>query len=164
MVDIGLFEDEKLELLRGTLVTMSPQGTKHATALRRLARFLMAAVGSRAVVQVQSPLALSDESEPEPDLSIVPNGDYWEKHPSQASLAVEVADSSLNKDRKIKTDIYAQAQIPEYWIVNLADETFEVYCGIGNGTYSEKRTYHRGDEFTLSVFPDVHITVSDFLP
>ena len=165
MVEIGMFEDDKLELLEGCLVTMSPQGTYHATALRRLAQFLLAAVNNQqAEVQVQSPLALSNNSEPEPDIAIVPAGNYWHTHPNTALIAIEIAESSITKDRSIKACIYAQANIPEYWIVNLTDGVFEVFTQPAGNTYSEKQTYRRNEEFDAAVVSGIRIRVNDFLP
>jgi hypothetical protein len=129
MVELGLFEDERVELLAGVLVEMSPQGTPHAEVMTRLTRWLIQGLGDRAAVRPQLPFALDDYSEPEPDLAVVPPGDYSDAHPGRALLLIEIADSSLNKDRRIKARSYAAAGVPDYWIVNLVDRIIEVHRG-----------------------------------
>src|SRR4051812_29606490 len=110
LVRLGYFDDEKVELLYGKIVPMGPQGIGHGEVLRRLNKILVRALGDRADVQVQSPIAAVDESEPEPDVAIVPPGPYMTDHPSKPWLVVEVADSSLRRDR-LKGDLYAASAI-----------------------------------------------------
>src|SRR5262245_36998247 len=91
MIDLGIFdEDERIELLHGMLVAMSPQGQRHAYVIRVLTELLVPALLGRAQVRIQLPLAASDDSEPEPDVSVVPVGDYLDDHPQGAHLVVEV--------------------------------------------------------------------------
>src|SRR5512144_538416 len=92
MVELGLFQDERVELIRGVLVKMSPQLAPHASTIRKLTQLLMAQLQGRFALSIQSPLALSDDSEPEPDVAIVPLGDYDAEHPRTALLIIEVAD------------------------------------------------------------------------
>lgn len=127
MVEIGLLEGERVELLEGFIVTMSPQGTAHADAIRRLNMLLVRMLADVALVQVQLPLAVSDDSEPAPDLSDIPFGDYTRDHPHHALLVIEVANSSLNKDRLTKGALYAAAGVPEYWVINLVEHVIEVH-------------------------------------
>lgn len=123
LVEQGCFEDERVELLHGMLITMSPQGPRHATVIENLTMLLVPAVLGRARVRVQSPLAASDDSEPEPDLSMVAPGPRPHGHPHTALLVVEVAETSLAKDRQIKAGIYVACGVPEYWVVNLPERT-----------------------------------------
>jgi Uma2 family endonuclease len=112
----------------------------------------------------QSPLALLDDSEPEPDLAIVPSGDYVRRLPTTALLVVEVADSSLKKDRLVKAELYAAAGIPEYWLVNLTARVIEVRTAPAERRYCNTRRYSGRSSIHLHSFPDVAITVGEVVP
>ncbi|MFZ5469736.1 MAG: Uma2 family endonuclease [Myxococcota bacterium] len=160
LVELGAFdEDEHVELLSGMLVAMSPLGPDHAAVISWLTQELVHALRRRAEVRVQLPLALSDDSEPEPDLTVVPPGDYRAAHPTHAWLVVEVANATLRKDRLIKARLYAEAGIPEYWIVNLADQVLLVHRQPVSGAYTSV-TEHRAGRAHLAKFPDVAIDVA----
>jgi Uma2 family endonuclease len=163
LVDLGMFSDERVELLYGVLVEMSPIRPRHGGTVQRLNRLLLLALDPRAAVRIQSPFAASDGSEPEPDVCVVPPGDYDDAHPTEAHLIVEVADSSLTKDRGIKAKLYAECGVPEYWVVNLVDDLIEVHTDIVRGVYTKVIPRRRGDEVALERFPDVRIAVSDVL-
>ncbi len=122
LIDAGMFRPgERLELLDGQLVVREPQGSLHATAVGLIEDALRACFGSGWVVRVQMPIALDDESEPEPDVAVVAGArrDYELSHPARPALVVEVSESSLGQDRGDKAGLYARAGVPEYWIVNL---------------------------------------------
>ncbi len=162
MVDQGFFEDdERIELLDGVIVQMTPQGMGHAAAIERLTHLLVLALAPRARVRVQLPYAASDLSEPEPDLAVVPPGDPEQSHPDRSLLLVEVAESSLSKDRRVKTRIYATAGVPEYWIVDVSGRTIEVRTEPGEGNYRRVRVARPGESIRLQAFPDVEIAVAD---
>lgn len=164
LVELGCFgEDEKVELLEGVIVQMTPQGLEHAAAIESLTHRLVLALATRARVRVQLPFAASDISEPEPDLAVVPPGDPRLSHPEQALLLIEVADSSLSKDRRVKTRIYAAAGVPEYWVVDVAGRTIEVRTEPGVDGYRQARIARPGETIRLRAFPDVEIAVSDVL-
>jgi Uma2 family endonuclease len=129
LVDLGMFTGERLELLDGALVVREPQGSPHAAIVDHVGRVLTAAFGPGWYPRLHAPLALDDDSEPEPDVAMVPGEprDYVPAHPSTAPLVVEVADSSLRLDRRLKAGLYARARIPDYWIVNLAERALEVH-------------------------------------
>jgi Uma2 family endonuclease len=112
---------------------------------------------------MHSPLALSDDSEPEPDIAVVPAGDYATAHPGRALLLVEVADASLRKDRGIKTALYAAAGIPEFWLVNVPDHVVEVHRHPSAGRYSEIRQVGKDGYLEALAFPALKIPVSDLL-
>jgi Uma2 family endonuclease len=164
LVELGVFEDERVELLHGVLVAMSPQGTRHSGTIQRLNMILVPAVVGRADVRVQSPFAASEDSEPEPDLAIVPPGDCFREHPQSALLVIEVADESLRKDRKVKARLYASCGIPEYWVVNLVDLVVEVHTHPARGQYRTLTPHRHGDEIRLVRLPDVIVPVDEFLP
>ncbi|MBM3219282.1 MAG: Uma2 family endonuclease [Candidatus Rokubacteria bacterium] len=130
LTEQGFFDsDERLELLDGLLVFREPQYAPHATAVRLAATALRRAFGPGWVVEGQLPIALDDVSEPEPDVAVVPGDprDYRDGHPERPVLILEVAESSLAKDRDVKLALYARAGITDYWIVNLIDRVLEVY-------------------------------------
>jgi Uma2 family endonuclease len=129
LVELGLFQRDPVELIAGQLVVAEPQGSYHATALGAADDVLRAVLPPGWIVRAQMPIALDDESAPEPDLAVVPGtrADYRESHPALPALVVEVADSSLDFDRQSKGSLYARAGVQDYWIVNLVDHALEVY-------------------------------------
>ena len=164
MVAMGLFEGERIELLHGLLVHMSPIGTRHDEAVMRLTELLVLALAGRARVGPQCAFAASDDSEPQPDLAVLPLGDYSQEHPARAHLLIEVADSSLSKDRHIKADLYAAAGVPEYWIVNLVDDAVEVLSRPKDGAYTQRAPRGRGETLVIAAVPDVSLAVDRLLP
>ncbi|MEZ6185832.1 MAG: Uma2 family endonuclease [Planctomycetota bacterium] len=164
MVEVGLFRDEKVELLRGLLVTMSPSGAPHMEVIDRLNELLVLSLTQRARVRVQGSFAASAESQPEPDIAVVPRADHSRQHPQSAHLVVEVSDSSLARDRQIKAAIYASSGVPEYWIVNLVDDVIEVRTEPQGDTYARVTPYRRGESICLTAFPDVTLEVDAILP
>src|SRR2546430_2266816 len=130
LIKIGFFhEDEPIELLGGQLIVAEPKGTPHSTAIALTVEALRVAFGPGWLVRVQDPVALDDESEPEPDVVVVPGSprDYLAEHPVRPAVLVEVAESRLGFDRGHKGSLYARAGVADYWIVNLVDEVLEVY-------------------------------------
>ncbi len=129
LVDLGIFMGERLELLDGLLVVREPQGSPHAAIVTQVGQVLASAFGAGWHVRLHAPLALDEDSEPEPDVAVVAGTprDYINAHPSTAALVVEVADSSLRLDRRLKGGLYARAGLPEYWVVNLVDGLLEVH-------------------------------------
>jgi Uma2 family endonuclease len=130
LIDLGVFQPgDPIELIGGELMVAEPQGAPHYTSIRKSARALERAFGQAWEVRTQGPMGLDDESEPEPDVAVVPGGpeDYRSSHPSLAALVVEVSESSLAFDRGHKSSVYARAGILDYWIVNLVDRVLEVY-------------------------------------
>ncbi|HBP16357.1 MAG TPA: hypothetical protein DEA08_01010 [Planctomycetes bacterium] len=164
MVEAGLFQDERVELLEGLLVSMSPSGAPHMEVIDRLNELLVLALSQRARVRVQGSYAAADDSQPEPDVALVPRHDHSREHPRQAYLVVEVADSSLCKDRRVKSAIYAANGVPEYWIVNLVDDLIEVRTEPKGEEYARVTPYRRGQSIRLSTFPDVTLEVDAILP
>lgn len=115
-------------------------------------------------IRSHSPLAVSDDSEPEPDIAVVPAGDYRTSHPNRAVLVIEVAETSLLEDRGIKTALYATAEIPEFWIVNLTEKIVEVHRRPGQGRYAEIQRIDRRGIVGPAAFPEVQIRVGDLIP
>ena len=130
LIDLGAFRPgERLELVGGALLVREPQGSPHATAVGLVEDALRQVFGVGWTVRTQSPIALDEDSEPEPDLAVVPGSrrDHSRSHPSHPVLIVEVAESSLAFDRGEKGSLYARAGIADYWILNLPDQVLEVY-------------------------------------
>jgi Uma2 family endonuclease len=130
LIDAGFFRPgDPVELLGGQMVVAEPQGSRHYAALRATQEALRAAFSDGWEIRGQGPIALDDESEPEPDLAVVPGTfrDYRTAHPSSPSLVVEVSETSLTLDRAHKDSLYARAGLVDYWIVNLPERRLEVY-------------------------------------
>jgi len=173
LVDLGAFgPEERLELIGGQLVVREPQGRPHATGIRLVAAALRAAFGAGWTIEAQLPVALDEESEPEPDIAVVRGGprDYIASHPTHPDL-VEVALASLALDRGEKASLYARAQVADYWIVNLIDNIVEVYrdpaaypSGAYGWGYASVVRLRRGDSVTPLALPDSAIPVLDLLP
>jgi Uma2 family endonuclease len=163
MVELGLFQDERVELIRGVLVKLSPQLAPHASTVQKLTQLLITRLQGRFTLRIQLPLALSDDSELEPDAAVVALGDYEAEHPSTALLIIEVSDTTLKKDRA-KAAVYASAGIGEYWIVNLGARTVELYSSPDGDRYAEVRTLRAGDALRPAALVDVAIAVAEILP
>ncbi|MGH7332237.1 MAG: Uma2 family endonuclease [Candidatus Rokuibacteriota bacterium] len=129
LVDLGMFHGEPLELIGGQLVVAEPQGSYHSSGLGAAADALRAALPPGWLLRVQMPVALDDDSEPEPDLALVSGAwaDYRDAHPARPALVVEASASSLDFDRRDKGSLYARGGVPDYWILNLVDRSLEVY-------------------------------------
>jgi Uma2 family endonuclease len=164
LVSLGVFGEERVELLQGTLIAMSPQGTLHAEVVARLTELLILGLGGRATVRVQAPFAASDDSEPEPDVAVVPRGNYSDDHPSKAFLLVEVADSSRRKDREVKPGVYAAAGATEYWLVDLIDRKVEAWSNPVGSKYTRHTISLPGGTLRPVAFPDMEVRVDDILP
>jgi len=144
----GFDEDERVELLEGLLVSMSPKTPRHERAVRWLARWLLRAVDdNRYEVGVSSPLTLAT-SEPEPDLTVLERTAPSPYHPASAALAVEVAVSSLARDLGVKAALYAAAGIPEYWVLDLAGRRMLVHRKATKSGYTERFELAAGQRLT----------------
>ena len=167
MGEAGVFHPEaKTELIDGEVIEMSPQGSHHFTAIRKVEEVLRDTFRIGYDVRVQGPLDLAEHDEPEPDVAVVTGhfNDYAKAHPTRAVLVVEVSSSSLVFDRGPKLAAYARAGVPEYWIVNLVDRSVEVYREPAGGVYRSKRTSGPGEHVAPLERPDVQISVADLLP
>jgi Uma2 family endonuclease len=130
LADAGILpSDERLQLIEGEIFTMTPQNSPHSAAIGKTEDVLRDVFASDCWVRVQMPLVVDPDSEPEPDLAVVSGrpSKYVKEHPRTALLVVEVADTTLSLDHGRKARVYASAGIQEYWIVNLADRSLEVY-------------------------------------
>lgn len=168
MIDAGILsEDDRVELIEGEVIKMSPIGKFHAACVKRLNELFVFLVGRTATISVQDPIRLNDFSEPQPDIALLKRRDdfYSSGHPTPEDvlLVVEVADSSVQYDRTIKMPLYARSGIPEVWLVDVARDLVEVYARPVNGRYQDFREVRRGETLTLSSLPNLVISVDDIL-
>ena len=159
MAEAGiLFEDDPVELIEGQIYVMSPIGSQHAACVDRLNRLFMRAVEDQAIVRVQNPILIDGQSEPEPDVALLAprEDDYAARHPrpSEVQLVVEVSGSTLEFDQEKKVPLYAQAGIPEVWIVALDEDRIHIYRDPQTTDYAEHATVDRGDALTVQALPD----------
>ena len=168
MIDIGIFdEDDRVELLNGVIIEMSPKKTKHTIVNYLIGEFFFDNFRKQTIVRLQEPIILDDYSEPEPDavLAQLPLLKYLETHPTAADvmLVVEVSDTTLAKDRR-KAFNYARAGIVQYLLFNLNADEIEDYREPAADGYRFKQTHDRTASFNLVAFPEVEIRVADLLP
>lgn len=164
----GVFsEDDRVELMEGEILMMSPIGSRHAASVNRVHMEFSSLLRGRAIVSVQNPVVLNDFSEPEPDIAVLrPRTDFYAQAlPTAADvlLIIEVADTSFEYDRDIKLPAYARSGVPEVWLADLPAETIRVHTEPVNGVYRNARSYQRGDEITPLHFPDLSIEVTSIL-
>jgi Uma2 family endonuclease len=165
MIELGvLTEDHKVELLRGEIRAKTPIGDPHIATVNRLTELFADLFRRRVQVSVQNPIMFAD-SEPEPDVSLLRRKDASGKpQPADTLLVIEVADSSLERDRNVKGPLYAENGITEYWIVNLIDRCLEVHRQPRpDGTYGDFRTLRPGDTTDVAALPGVSVAVADIL-
>jgi Uma2 family endonuclease len=168
MIDAGVLrDDEPVELVEGILLSVTPQGPRHARVIQRLNRVLVRAVGDDLAVLPQLPLTLGELDEPEPDLAIVRASDASsdQEHPRTALLVVEVADASLARDRGVKAAAYARGGVREYWIVDVTGQRVEVYRDpdIDAGRYRSLAEHDRSSRLTPECLPGLTIPVDEIL-
>jgi Uma2 family endonuclease len=164
LVESGAFASERVELLDGMLVTMTPQDAAHAHTVQRLAEALTLALRGKAIVRTQSPLALLDDSEPEPDIAVVRLGDYSASHPAEAILVVEISESSLRRDRLVKGPIYARAGVEEFWLIDLGARVVDVHRYPDSGRFTSIVRVEEGESLRLLRFPHVEVSLREILP
>ncbi len=168
MGDAGVFhEGDRVELIDGHIVEMTPIGPEHAGCVKELVRLLYHAAGDTVVLGVQDPLVLSTHQAPEPDIAVLrprPGG-YRQRHPGpdDVLLVIEVADTSLAYDRSTKIPRYAVAKVPELWIVNLPAEVVEVHRAPASGRYTDTSTLSRGATIRPLRLPGVELRVDEIL-
>jgi Uma2 family endonuclease len=162
-----LTEDDRVELINGEIIEMSPIGRKHSACVNRLNYLFSQLLGKRVIVAVQNPIILDNLSEPQPDISLLkPREDFYESGHPQAQdtfLLIEVADSSFEYDRDIKIPIYAANGILEVWLVDIIQQKIIVYRQPRENGYSEIKTFQRGENLDIFPFPEIKITVDSIL-
>ncbi len=168
MVEAGILgEDDRVELIEGEIVEMSPIGSRHARCVRRLNYLFGRRVAERAIVDVQNPVRLGEHSEPQPDMLLLrPRPDFYaaaHPGPGDVLLVVEVVETSAAYDPDVKVPLYARAGILEVWLVDLGEDRVEVYREPSPQGYRSVRHFRRGDRLSAEAFPDLEVSVEDVL-
>ncbi len=163
LAELGAFEDERVELLRGQVVRMAPQGEEHAWVVGTMTNRLVELFGKWATVRPALPLHASEDSMPEPNFALTPKLSAPGPHPVRALLLVEVSFTSLRLDRKIKAPLYAEGGSPEYWIVDVAAAQLEVFRAPANGQWTQHFTLSAKDTIRPVSFPDVEFALRELL-
>lgn len=175
MAETGIFgREERVELIDGTIVSMSPQNPAHATSIRLTNMILTDLFRATHLVSCQAPLSLGDDCEPEPDFALVTPEHLRAcagKHPSRPDLVLEISDSSLRYDKQEKVGLYARAGIPEYWVLDLKSRRLEVHQDPGpepdgafGHSYRRRQTLHESDRVAPQFAPQIFLSVGDLLP
>jgi Uma2 family endonuclease len=170
MCEAGVFdEDVWIELIRGEIVDMPPPGPNHEAAVTELIYQLVQGVGRRAIVWPQgNAISLpNSESRPQPDITVLKRREdlYRGKRPTPEDvlILIEVSDTSLKYDKSIKLHLYAEAAIPEYWLVNLVDKAIEVHKDPREGTYQSVARVQSGETIQLPGELDGAISVAEII-
>jgi hypothetical protein len=163
MVETGILtRDDRVELIEGEIVEMSPIGTPHAAFVANLTHLLVHAVGDRGRVWVQGPVRMPPRSVPQPDLALLRPRSYVREAATMVDvlLVIEVSDTSLRYDRTVKLRLYARAGIPEYWIVDANTETLEMYRSPSDERYADQRHPARDERVAPLAFPEAALPVA----
>lgn len=167
--DAGVFRpEERLELVNGAIYRMSPQNASHTTVVGLIDDALSEVFHTGYCVRIQMPLEVGGNSLPEPDVCVVVGSrrDYLRRHPSEASLLVEVADTSIAFDLITKSALYASAGIPEYWVAVIPERVLVVHREpeTSTGTYRSIVRLRDGESVSPLTAPDANLSVTDLLP
>ncbi|HEX6183547.1 MAG TPA: Uma2 family endonuclease [Pyrinomonadaceae bacterium] len=168
MGEAGIFrQDARLELIEGEIYEMSPIGSPHAACVNFLSRLLNRLFGDNHIVATQNPVRLNDISEPQPDICLLRWRDdfYRESHPGPADvlLVIEVADTTVVKDKTIKIPLYARAGVPETWLVNIPEGQIEIYSDPSGGAYQHAEVFGRGAEARSHTVEGLAVKVGELL-
>ncbi len=163
MIESGLLDNRSLELINGEIIQMSPEGVSHSFYCRGTAKYLRLMLGDRAEISEAHPIVVSPDSEPEPDIAILRTPDtlYQNRHPLPDDVfwLIEIANTTLAKDLGVKRELYAQAGIPEYWVMNLQTLELVVFRNLTANEYRSETCWRSGAISPLA-FPDISIEIS----
>ncbi|MDY7008238.1 MAG: Uma2 family endonuclease [Cyanobacteriota bacterium] len=168
MLEAGILtENERVELIRGEIVKMSPIGIHHAACVDRINELFFLRLAKTVTVRVQNPIRLNDNSEPEPDIALLQRRPdfYQTQHPQPEDifLLIEVSDTTVKYDQEVKIPLYAENNIVEVWLVNLTQKCLEVYRQPTANGYQTVQTFQRGETVTIQALPNVTFTVDEIL-
>jgi Uma2 family endonuclease len=157
MVEVGILtERDRVELIHGEIIKMSPIGSKHAAIVDRLNKILNESLSGKAIVRIQNPVMINSLNEPEPDIAILKYADdyYVKKHPGPDDiyLVIEVSDTTFAYDKEIKLPLYASAGIPEFWLINIERNEIEVHRSPDTDVYKTITIHRSGDKISLQAF------------
>lgn len=174
MGEIGMFQDQRVELIDGEIVEMAPQKDVHSAVIGLAFRAISKAMDDSVWIRMQLPLALPRDSEPEPDISVIegsPRDYIGTGHPRMAKLVIEVSETTLLYDQRVKSALYAASEFPEYWIINLLAQRVEIHrspqadpINWRNSSYAEIRHASRGETISPLAAAHAKIKVDDLLP
>ncbi|MGC2235892.1 MAG: Uma2 family endonuclease [Pyrinomonadaceae bacterium] len=168
MTEAGILPEESgWEVIDGYLIDKTSIGSKHASTVKRLSKMLRDSARDLAIISVQDPIYIDDYNEPEPDIALLkPREDFYaESHPTPEDvlLLIEVSDSTIEYDREIKKNLYAGAGIIEFWLVNLRDNTVEVFSSPKNGNYRLTRILEPGETIEAAAVENLTMPINDIL-
>jgi Uma2 family endonuclease len=168
MSEAGIFsENDKVELINGEIIEMSPIGRRHTACVNRLNSVFSQLLGKKVIIAVQNPITLNNLSEPQPDIALLkPRADFYESghpQPQDVFLLIEVADRSLEYDRDVKIPLYASSGITEVWLVDIYEQVIIVYRYPSENGYSDIQKLSRGEKMSIQAFPEVNLVVDDIL-
>ena len=168
MIELGMLKDyEKAEIIEGELIQKMPIGKKHSAAVEKLNEILRDRLGKSVSLRNQQPVRFSDYNEPEPDLAVLKRReDFYSDQkpvPKDVLLLIEVSDATLKYDRNTKLTIYAEAEIPEVWIVNLPNDIVEIHQNPSVGIYQLTKIFKRGEIIESEILPDLKLEVNEIL-
>jgi len=169
MTEAGIFHpEERVELIAGQIIKMSAKGTAHGSAVGRIDKLFQNRLGEHAWIRTEQPIKLDNSSEPEPDIAVVKIDplDYADHHPtpSQVYLIIEVADSSLKYDREIKSQLYAQSGIADYWVLDVIDRKLHMFREPTQQGYQSEVILSQEASISPLQFPTLVIALQDILP
>ena len=169
MVDAGILsEDDRVELIYGEILAMTPIGNPHNAAVDRANRAFVRAAGDNAIVRVQGSVRLDEWDEPQPDIILLkPKDDFYAAEgagPADILLIVEIADSSVKYDRGLKAQLYAEMEIPEYWVADVNGNCVFAYSDPIKKSYRMVRQLHRGEPIAAKLLPQCQIQTDALLP
>ena len=168
MADAGILtEDDRVELIEGEIIEMSPIGSRHASCVATLTEQLVEKMGDEAFVWAQNPVRLNDFSEPQPDVSLLRRRDdrYRQSHPTpdDVLLLVEVSDTTAAYDKRVKIPLYARAGIIEVWVIDLTQEKIEVYARPVGGSYQQFAEFERGESVASATVHGLTLAVEEIV-
>jgi Uma2 family endonuclease len=168
MLESGILsEDDRVELVEGEIIEMAAKGSHHAACVTHVTDLFYRHARQSAIIRVQDPIRIGTNSELEPDVALLKLRDdlYADSHPdgNDVLLVVEVSDTTIGYDRGVKLRLYAQANVPEVWIVNLSNDVIEVYSQPHAGKYKILTEARRGDSITVRTIPSLTVEAKDIL-
>lgn len=168
MMEVGILPEESgWELIDGEIIHRMTIGSKHAGTVKKLNRILTNLLGEKAIVSIQDPIHVDEYNEPEPDIALLkPREDFYTENyplPEDVLLLVEVSDSTVEFDREVKKNLYAEAGIAEFWLVNLKENTLEVYSQPKNGTYRLAQILEKGETVKSNTIENLSLDVEQIL-
>ena len=168
MQDAGVFTgNERVELIKGEIIKMSPMGIRHSACVKCLAELFILRLAQTVTVGIQDSVRLNNTSEPQPDISLLQRrSDFYrtqQPQPENVFLLIEVSDTTIKYDREIKVPLYAENNIVEVWLVNLNETCLEVYRQPKGNGYENVQTFKKGETVTIQAFPNVSFNVDEIL-